>query len=107
MYVDLNTVTATVVPEGYASWNAYIDDMPNLSGLISLPTFHAGYQLLVTAGVVFLGIAVLGAILSGIIGFYMATSRLLYSMAKEKVLQGWLVSYMGNIRRLPMQSFLY
>jgi len=89
VYVVLNTVTAAVVPEGYASWNAYIDDMPNLNGLMSLPTFHAGYQLLGTAGVVFLGIAVLGAILSGIIGFYMATSRLLYSMAKEKVLPNW------------------
>ena len=89
VYVILNTVTAAVVPEGYASWNAYIDDMPNLNGLMSLPTFHAGYQLLGTAGVVYLGIAVLGAILSGIIGFYMATSRLLYSMAKEKVLPNW------------------
>ncbi len=89
VYVVLNTVTAAVVPEGYESWTAYIDDIPNLSGLISLPTFHAGYQLLGTTGVVFLGIAVLGAILSGIIGFYMATSRLLYSMSKEKVLPGW------------------
>jgi len=33
-----------------------------------------------------MGIAVLGAILSGIVGFYMAASRLLYSMGKEKVL---------------------
>ncbi len=89
VYVILNTVTAAVIPEGYDSWTAYIDDIPNLNGLISLPTFHAGYQLLGTAGVVFLGIAVLGAILSGIIGFYMATSRLLYSMSKEKVLPGW------------------
>lgn len=45
--------------------------------------------MLGTAGVVFLGIAVLGAILYGIIGFYMATSRLLYSMAKENVIPGW------------------
>ena len=89
VYVLLNTVTAAVIPEGYTSWVAYINDMPNLSGLLSLPTFHAGYQLLGTAGLVFLGIAVLGAILSGIIGFYMATSRLLYSMSKEKVLPGW------------------
>ncbi len=89
VYVLLNTVTAAVVPEGYESWADYIDDMPNLNGLLSLPTFHAGYQLLGTAGLLFLGIAVLGAILSGIIGFYMATSRLLYSMSKEKVLPGW------------------
>ena len=89
VYIVLNTVTAAVVPEGYASWVDYIRDLPNLNGLISLPTFHAGQQLLGTVGVVFLGIAVLGAILSGIIGFYMATSRLLYSMSKERVLPGW------------------
>lgn len=89
VYVVLNTVTAMVLPEGYDSWNAYIDDIPNQTGLLSLPTFHAGYQLLGKIGVVFLGIAVLGAILSGIIGFYMATSRLLYSMSKEKVLPSW------------------
>ncbi len=89
VYVLLNTVTAAVVPEEYPSWDVYIKDLLNLKGLLSLPTFHAGYQLLGTAGLVFLGIAVLGAILSGIIGFYMATSRLLYSMSKENVLPGW------------------
>lgn len=89
VYVLLNTVTAATIPEGYESWVAYVDDLPNLSGLISLPTFYAGYQLLGTVGVMTLGIAVLGAILSGIIGFYMATSRLLYSMAKENVIPNW------------------
>jgi len=89
VYVILNTVTAAVIPEGYDSWTAYINDLHNQSGLLSLPTFHAGYQLLGTAGLTFLGIAVASAILSGIIGFYMATSRLLYSMAKENVLPAW------------------
>lgn len=88
-YVILNTVTAMVVPEGYASWVEYIDDLPNLTGLISLPTFYAAKTLLGNAGLVFLGIAVLAAILSGICGFYMATSRLLYSMALEHVLPDW------------------
>lgn len=89
VYVVLNTVTAMVVPEGYSSWVEYIDDLPNLEGLISLPTFNAAHTLLGNAGLVFLGCAVLAAILSGIVGFYMATSRLLYSMAKEKVLPTW------------------
>lgn len=89
VYVLLNTVTAAVVPEGYANWVEYVNDLGNLSGLISLPTFHAAHQLLGTAGLLFIGIAVLAAILSGIIGFYMATSRLLYSMAKENVLPKW------------------
>ena len=89
VYVILNTVTAMVIPEGYAGWSEYIADMPNLDGVLSLPTFHAGQQLLGSWGLLFLGLAVLGAILSGIIGFYMATSRLLYSMSKEKVLPAW------------------
>lgn len=89
VYVVLNTVTASVVPEGYATWVEYIDDLGNLDGLVSLPTFNAAYELLGNFGLIFLGISVLAAILSGIIGFYMATSRLLYSMSKENVLPQW------------------
>lgn len=89
VYIVNNTVTASVIPAGYESWVDYINDLGNLSGLISLPTFHAAKELLGVAGLLFLGIAVLAAILSGIIGFYMATSRLLYSMSKERVLPGW------------------
>ena len=89
VYVTLNTATAAVVPDGYANWAEYINDVPNLSGLESLPTFHAAYELLGTFGLAFLGIAVVSAVLSGIIGFYMATSRLLYSMAQEGVIPAW------------------
>ncbi len=89
VYVSLNTVTASVVPEGYATWNEYISDLGNLSGLISLPTFYTAHQLLGNAGLVVLGLAVCCAILSGIIGFYMATSRLLLSMSRENVLPQW------------------
>ena len=89
VYIALNTVTAVVIPEEYANWVEYIDELPNLTGIISLPTFNAAYELLGNAGVFFLGIAVTAAILSGIVGFYMATSRLLYSMANENVLPKW------------------
>ncbi|MGI6211945.1 MAG: APC family permease [Anaerovoracaceae bacterium] len=89
VYIILNTVTAMTLPSQYSSWTEYIDDLPNQSGLLSLPTFHAAYELLGIAGLVFLGIAVLAAILSGIIGFYMSTSRLLYSMSLENVLPKW------------------
>lgn len=106
VYVLLNTVTAAAIPEGYESWAAYVDDLPNLSGLISLPTFYAGNQLLGTVGVVTLGIAVLGAILSGIVGFYMATSRLLYSMAKENVIPGWF-GELDEKYRTPAHAILF
>lgn len=89
VYIVLNTVTASVVPEGYTGWADYIQNLNQIDGLKSLPTFNAAYELLGNVGLLFLGVAVLGAILSGIVGFYMATSRLLYSMAKENVIPQW------------------
>ena len=89
VYIALSTVTAVVVPDGYATWFEYISDLPNQNGMLALPTFNAAHELLGTAGLVFLGLSVTAAILTGIVGFYMATSRLLYSMSKEKVLPPW------------------
>lgn len=86
IYTVLNTVTASILPAAYESWSDYVDSVNTLYGLESLPTFYAAYELLGKAGLVLLGVAVMGAILSGICGFYMATSRLLYSMAKENML---------------------
>lgn len=106
VYIVLNTVTAAVFPENYSSWNEYIDDLPNLNGLISLPTFNAAYELLGKTGLIFLGIAVLAAILSGIIGFYMATSRLLYSMAREKFLPEWF-GMLNSKYKTPQNAILF
>lgn len=89
VYIVLNTVTAVIIPKEYTNWVEYMDDLPNLTGMISLPTFNAAYELLGNTGVFFLGIAVTAAILSGIVGFYMAASRLLYSMSNENVLPKW------------------
>ncbi len=89
IYALLNAITAVCVPEGYPTWVEYIENVDYASGLMALPTFYAAYQLLGYPGVFFLGLAVVAAILSGIIGFYVATSRLLYAMALEKVLPRW------------------
>ncbi len=89
IYVTITIITAVAVPEGYATWAEYIDNLGNLDGLLSLPTFHAAQQLLGKWGLLLMGLSVLGAILSGIMGFYMATSRLLYSLGKEKMLPDW------------------
>ena len=95
LYIILNTITAAVLPAGYDSWIPYIadtklDTLPaSLSGLSALPTFNAAKLMLGDFGLLVLGVALVCAVLSGIIGFYMATSRLLYSMAKDGVLPAW------------------
>jgi len=53
----------------------------------------AAEEMLGTFGKVLIGIAVSCAVLSGIMGFYLASSRLMYSMAKE----GYLPKVFGEI----------
>ena len=46
----------------------------------------AAENMLGTSGKILLGVAVSSAVLSGIMGFYLASSRLMFSMAREKYL---------------------
>lgn len=89
VYATLCLITAMAIPENYSSWMTYIDAEKNSSGLESLPTFNSAHILMGNLGLCVIGIAVLGATLSGMIGFYMATSRLLYSISGEKVIPAW------------------
>ena len=89
VYVGLNTIAASVLPEGYNNWTDYIGNLDNLSGLVATPTFYAAKELLGVPGIVAIGLAVLAALTSGVVGFYMATSRLLYSVSREGMLPEW------------------
>lgn len=78
VYVAINTITAAVAP-----WEDF------MAKGYDWPTGEAVEMIMGRAGLIFLGVALVCAVLSGIIGFYMATSRLLYSMAREGALPGW------------------
>ena len=49
----------------------------------------AAEELLGTFGKVLIGVGVSCAVLSGIMGFYLASSRLMYSMSRDGFLPGW------------------
>lgn len=89
IYVGINTFSASVVPSEYGSWVEYVKDIDNLSGVKSIPSFNAAKELLGVVGLVAIGGAVMAALISGVVGFYMASSRLLYSISKEKMLPEW------------------
>ncbi|MGN0659273.1 MAG: APC family permease [Emergencia sp.] len=78
VYIAINTITAAVMP-----W----EEM--MAAGYDWPTGEAVEMIMGKAGLFFLGIALVCAVLSGIIGFYMATSRLLFSMAREEALPQW------------------
>ena len=106
IYIIINTITASVIPAGYASWAEYIADIPKMEGIASLPAFNVFYELLGGNGIIFLGISVLGAVLSCIIGFYMAASRLLFSMARDNFLPEWF-SGLHSKYRTPNNAIVF
>lgn len=66
----------------------------------------AAERLLGTPGKVLVGTAVLSAVLSGIMGFYLASSRLMYSMSRE----GYLPAWFGEIdakHKTPKNALLF
>jgi amino acid transporter len=78
VYVAMNTLTAAAMP-----W----EEM--MAAGYDWPTGEAVEIIMGKVGLIFLGVAMTCAVLSGIVGFYMATSRLLMSMAREHALPKW------------------
>jgi amino acid transporter len=81
MYVAVNTVTALVFP-----WNEFIASKPFWA------TGTAVEQLMGQTGLMLLAFALISAVLTGIIGFYMASSRLIYSLARAHAIPLWFSS---------------
>ena len=88
-YLFLNFIAVSAVPPEYADWSSYFADLENLKGYLGIPTFYAAYRALGQAGSVVLSAAVIGGIVTGLVGSMIASSRLLFSMGKDGLLPEW------------------
>ena len=89
-YILLALLAATALPEGCSSWVDYVASLDKFSGVASQPTFFASYHALGTFGSSLLGISALGGIFTGLIGNYIALSRLIHSMSEDSLLpESW------------------
>lgn len=95
VYIAMNYITASAMP-----WQEM------LAAGYDWPVGEAVEIIMGRAGLVFLGIALVCAVLSGIIGFYMATSRLLFSMAREGALPDWF-GKVDEKTRTPRNAILF
>jgi len=86
VYISMTLVSTCVVPDGYGSWTAYIADLDNLNGILSVPAFYAARTIMGPAGKAVMGATALAAIMTGIIGAYRAALRVLSTMAEDKIL---------------------
>ena len=104
-YSLLAIIAASVQPSGFSTWQDYIANLGSLSGIEALPTFFATHSVLGDTGFLLLGITTLGAIVTGLIGNYVAASRLLFAMAQDKLLPSWFADL--NQRGVPANSILF
>lgn len=86
VYGLMTLVSTLHIPERYADWKEYIDDAPNLSGAEALPVFHAVWVSFGKGGMVLLGVVIVAAVSTSLIGLYRAISRLLYAMSEEGII---------------------
>ena len=89
MYALLVIFPVMALPEGYAAWTDYIADLPNLSGIDSIPVFAAAKKTFGVAGIALASTALLAAQLTGIIAAYIAMGRLMHAMSRDRILPRW------------------
>lgn len=89
-YISLVLLATSAVPESGWTWARYVSNLGNYSGAASQPTFFAAQSVFGVFGKYLLGIAALCGIATGLIGNFIAVSRLLSNMAEDRILPDWL-----------------
>ena len=89
-YVLLSLMAVKALPEGCSSWTDYIGNLGNYSGAASQPTFHAANAALGETGSLILGVAAMGGIFTGLIGNYIALSRLMDTLSEDGLFPKWI-----------------
>ena len=105
VYSLLALMAAYYVPSDYNSWVDYIKAIDGHEGIEGLPTFYAASHTLGNKGVFILGLAALAGIVTGLIGNFVAASRLLYVMSNEGILSGWFGRLSKN--HIPKNALLF
>ena len=85
-YISMAFVSVASVPDGFSTWQEYLAGLENMSGVASVPTFHAARAVMGPAGLAVMTVTAAAAILTGIIGGYRATTRVLSTMAEDRIL---------------------
>ena len=89
VYILLALLPTLSMPDGYANWREYIEDLPNLSGTDAMPVFAASKKALGAVGAAVIGGAMLAAQMTGIFGTLVASSRLMHAMSKGGAIPSW------------------
>lgn len=88
-YLLLSGLTSSVVPPQYNSTGEYIAALPGVGGLEGLPVFYSVKSVMGTTGFVILTFTVIAGVITGLVGNFIAASRLMYTMSEDGMLPKW------------------
>ena len=105
VYVVLTFIAVSVMPPDYWNWLEYIDDLSHLRGFEGMPTLNAIHTVLGDWGMNLLIVTVICAVVTGIVGNYIAASRLIFAIARDDLLPAWFckLNKFGN----PQNAILF
>ncbi|MBO4385090.1 MAG: amino acid permease [Clostridia bacterium] len=89
-YIALALLASVSVPAGLKNWTEYVANLGNYSGVEGQPTFFAARAALGGTGSAIIGVAALFGIFTGLIGNYIALSRLIRSLSEDRMLPMWI-----------------
>lgn len=67
-YAALAQIASSGIHGNYTGWVDYIADLPNIKGILGLPTFHLAHDAMGDAGIIILGIAAFAGVMTGLVG---------------------------------------
>ncbi len=86
VYAFLVLLAVTALPAGCGSWVGYIHNLGSYAGAASVPAFFGAFSAMGNTGTLLLGLASLGGIVTGLIGNYIALSRLITALSEDGLL---------------------
>ena len=104
-YIFLGIIAISAMPKIYGNWFTYINNLSDLSGLPALPTFFAIDTLMGNTGLIILAVTVVAAVITGLVGNYIAASRLIYALTRDDLLPDWFGKL--NKYRTPQNAIIF
>lgn len=99
-YILLTLCAGMAVPDGYADWGEYIAALGSMEGIEGLPTFYAAREAMGDRGLLILGVSAFCGILTGLVGNFIALSRLIHKLSAD----GMFSSRIGKLNRRGIPS---
>ena len=104
-YTFLAILAISTLPTNCANWTDYINNLDSYEGLAGLPTFHAVHFFMGDTGLIMLAVTVCAGVITGLVGNYIAASRLIYALTRDDLLPAWFGKL--NKNRTPMNAVFF